>query len=242
MKILNSRLSHIFSAKEILSKHNYAGLPGDDTQGPIHIINNIMEDTRANKRELWLMFQDMSKAFDSVNSDCLVLALRRIKAPEWFIHLMKNLLNNRENIVLTMHGNTDPYKVEDGLDQGDIISPLMWRIFYDPLISHIAKSGLGYTMNECWTNDLCLKTQVNINLEVAVAAYVDDTNWFAPNRSNMEQILNIANEFYTMNDIAINKSKSYLIAINTNKNHRDSGLIWVKRFYSPSKKIIPFVR
>ena len=186
MKLMNNKLSHIFSAKEILSKHNYAGLPGDDTQGPIHIINNIMEDARANKRELWLMFQDMSKAFDSVNSDCLVLALRRIKTPEWFIHLMKNLLNNRENIVLTIHGNTDSYKVEDGLDQGDIISPLMWRIFYDPLISRIAKSGLGYTMNECWTNDLCLKTQANINLEVAVAAYVDDTNWFAPDRSSME--------------------------------------------------------
>jgi len=76
MKIMNSRLSHIFSTKEILSKHNYAFLPGDDTQGPIHIINNIMEDARANKRELWLMFQDMSKAFDSVNSDYLVLTLR----------------------------------------------------------------------------------------------------------------------------------------------------------------------
>jgi len=152
---------------------------------------------------------------------------------------MKNLLNNRENIVLTVHGNTNPYKVEDGLDQGDIISPLMWRIFYDPLISRISKSGLGYTMNERWTNDLCLKTQANINLEVAVAAYVDDTNWFAPDRSSMEQILNIADEFYTMNDIAINKSKSYLIAINTNKNYRDLGVNMGEEVLLPVEKDYP---
>ncbi|RHZ74336.1 hypothetical protein Glove_226g47 [Diversispora epigaea] len=173
-----------------------AGLPRDDTQGPIHLINNIMEDARANKKEL-------------------------------------------ENIVLTVHGNTDPYKVEDGLDQGDIISSLMWRIFYDPLISRIAKSGLGYIMNECWTNDLYLKTQANINLEVAVAAYVDDTNWFAPDRSSMEQILNIADEFYTMNDIAINKTKSYLIAINTNKNHRELGVTMGEEVLLPVEKDYP---
>ncbi|RHZ78768.1 hypothetical protein Glove_156g37 [Diversispora epigaea] len=88
---LNNLPSTIFTANKVLASHNYVGLPGDDTQSPIHIINNIMEDARANERELWVMFQDMSKAFDSVNTDSLQAALKRIKIPEQFIKLMGNV-------------------------------------------------------------------------------------------------------------------------------------------------------
>src|SRR5688572_6501542 len=98
----------------------------------------------------------MSKAFDSVNSNCLLQALYRIKIPVSFINIFEKLTHNRENIVLTTHGNTEPYKVEDRIDQGDIISPLLWRIFYDPLISKIAESKFDYKMKENWTSNLRL--------------------------------------------------------------------------------------
>ena len=45
---------------------------------------------------------------------------------------------------------------------------------------------------------------------------MDDTTWIVPNKSNLEQILNIADEFYTMTNTAINKDKSELI---TNAKH-----------------------
>jgi hypothetical protein len=224
MKIINNRLSVIFSNHKILTPHNYAGLPGDDTQSPIHVINNIMEDARAKGNELWLMFQDMSKAFDSVNSDSLSEALRRIKIPTAFITLIKNLLQNRENMVITTHGNTTAYKVEDGIDQGDILSPILWRIFYDPLMNRIANSNLGYKMTQEWISDLKTGKEDRLQTKIAVAAYVDDTNWFAPSKDKMEKMLDIANEFFVMNDIAINKNKSYLIVINSSNEEREMGV------------------
>jgi len=60
---------------------------------------------------------------------------------------------------------------------------------------------------------------------MSVVAYVDDTNWIATSRSQMNNILKIANEFYTMNDIMINKSKSYLIAINACEEERTQGVL-----------------
>src|SRR5437899_11046308 len=42
-----------------------------------------------------------------------------------------------------------------------------------------------------------------------------------------------------MNDIAINKTKSYLIAINTNKNHRDSGVNMGEEVLLPVEKDYP---
>ena len=57
---------------KILQGGNHAGLPGGSTLEPLGIINTIIEDARAsNKKELWIMFQDMSKAYDRVNPSCL---------------------------------------------------------------------------------------------------------------------------------------------------------------------------
>ncbi len=43
------------------------------------------------------------------------------------------------------------FTAEDGIDQGDTISPLLWRIFYDPLLSALQKnSSRGYKMKVNW--------------------------------------------------------------------------------------------
>ncbi|RHZ60928.1 hypothetical protein Glove_350g64 [Diversispora epigaea] len=118
----------------------------------------------------------MSKTFDSISAESLVLAL-----------------------LLTSYGNTLAYNVEDGIDQGDIISSLFWQIFYNPL--------------------------KKLTVQVSVAAYIDDTNWITPNKQNMEEILTIVNEFYQMNNITINKSKLYLIAINANPQTKSEGIL-----------------
>ncbi|RHZ79396.1 hypothetical protein Glove_147g63 [Diversispora epigaea] len=137
----------------------------------------------------------MSKAFDSVSAESLILALRRIRIPERFVNLIEKLLCNRENQVLTSH------------------------------VHRIAESKLGYTMKEKWISNLHSQSKKRLSVQASVAAYVDDTNWIVPNKQNMEEILTIANEFYQMNDIIINKSKSYLIAINVNSQTKLEGLL-----------------
>ena len=68
MKILTNRLSTILANnRTVLEENNFAALPRNSTLEPIHILNNIMEDTRENNKELWIFLQDMSKAYDLVN-------------------------------------------------------------------------------------------------------------------------------------------------------------------------------
>ena len=68
MKILTNRLSKILSYnKHVLKDNNFVALPGKSTIEPIYILNNIMKDARENNKELWILLQDMSKAYDCVN-------------------------------------------------------------------------------------------------------------------------------------------------------------------------------
>ena len=79
----------------------------------------------------------MKKAFDSVGLKMFSLALQRIKIPQITINFIINLFKNREIEVLTSLGTTERFIAGDGINQGEVISPLVWRIFYDPLLAEI---------------------------------------------------------------------------------------------------------
>ena len=67
VKLLNRCLTSILAKHNILKGYNFAGLSGKSTMKPICIMNNILKDVKANNKELWILFQDMSKAYDRVN-------------------------------------------------------------------------------------------------------------------------------------------------------------------------------
>ena len=47
--------------------------------------------------------------------------------------------------MYTEYSLTKEFEAEDGLDQGEVVSPLMWYIFYDPLLYLIyKKEDLSY--------------------------------------------------------------------------------------------------
>ena len=67
----------------------------------------------------------MSKAYDSVNLDLLKLALERIQIPFQLCNIIINLLTNRTNRVITNLGLTESYDINNGIDQGETITPLL---------------------------------------------------------------------------------------------------------------------
>ena len=144
--MLTNRLNLIFTKYQILSPYNYIALSGNSTSISIHILNNIIEEAACNSKELWLLSQDMSKAYDSVNLELFKRSLHRINMPTQLIDILSNLLINRKNRVITNFGLTDSYSIKNGIDQEETITPLFWQIYYDALINQIATKHIGYTL------------------------------------------------------------------------------------------------
>src|SRR5260363_327953 len=98
-KVIMQRLDHVFKKREILKGLNFAGLSGESTEDPIHILNCITEEAREKQKEAWVLFQDMQKAFDSVSMSSLELALKRIKMPENLCKYILNLYQKNYNRI-----------------------------------------------------------------------------------------------------------------------------------------------
>ena len=124
-KILTNRLNNIFTQHPILSPYNYVALSNNSTSKPIHILKNLIEDAICNHREIWLLSQDMSKAYDSVNLTLLQHSLSRLSLPSSVINIISDILTDRSNQVITNLGLIPSYEVHNGIDQGETITPLL---------------------------------------------------------------------------------------------------------------------
>ena len=92
---------------------------------PIHLLNNICEEAREEGKELWILFQDTAKAYDTINLNMLERALKRVKIPHKFLNLILEPFKNRKFNVITSMGLTQQNIAGDGIDQGETISPLL---------------------------------------------------------------------------------------------------------------------
>ena len=115
-KILTDRLGEICKRKNILREPNFTGLLGKSTMEPIHLLNNICKEARETGKELWILFQDTAKAYDSISLEMLEKALTRIKIPKKFINLMLDPFKNRNFKVITNLELTKTITVGDGID------------------------------------------------------------------------------------------------------------------------------
>jgi hypothetical protein len=244
-KLLTNRLSIILTSNKILRGLNFCGLKGEDIAVPLRIMNDIIKDARENGRELWVVTQDMMKAYDSVSLESLQLALRRLDAPKMFIKWIIDLFKNRQMNVLTAFGPSPTLIGGDGIDQGDAISLILWRIFYDPLliaIQQACNNQQGYEMVVNWPTDILERSSwQQFRLRIPVITYMDDTSYLDSLGEKIQTSINIATQFYNFHDVDINGQKSELIVINP-KLPRDELYITIGRNNSRVQAISKEIR
>ena len=140
------------------------------------------------------------------------LALRRINIPDQIITILKHIHTNRKDQIITSQGLTDPYDVEDGLDQGETYSPLLWRIFYDPILLHIHNTNKehAYILQK---EDMADVVEDRDSVAITHLAFVDDTAWISNTKEGLHKIFTTAAKIYKEVDIQINFNKCEIIRV-----------------------------
>ncbi|GBC19727.2 reverse transcriptase family protein [Rhizophagus irregularis DAOM 181602=DAOM 197198] len=215
--ILNSMPNNKASAdNQVLQGGNFAGLPGGSTDIPIKMLDAILHQRRFDKtddQDLWIVSQNISKAFDSIDLNMLRLALIRLHIPSLLIKFIINHFTRRNNKIITHYGDTSGYRVRIGIDQDEIISPLLWVIYLDPLLT---------TLNREACDPFILKSSALLyyspieyeqhNLPVSHITFMDDSTLIASSKRGIEDRLSITAEFYTLNNTQANSAKYILLS------------------------------
>jgi hypothetical protein len=67
--------------------------PGKGTTDAIFVIRQVQEKFLEKKKDLWIAFVDLEKAFDRVPREVLWWSLRRLGVEEWMVTIIKALYN-----------------------------------------------------------------------------------------------------------------------------------------------------
>ena len=135
------------------------------------VFNYIQEKGKA-----FAAFIDLSKAFDKVNHFTLGQQLLDRKIPPDIVLLLMHYLRNQTARVFWNNYKGHYVYVEKGVRQGGILSPFLFKLYIDNLISVISNEDIG-----------CKLGIIRIN----ILAYADDIVFLADNSDNLSYLYSI---------------------------------------------------
>src|SRR6266540_6893110 len=124
-----------------------------------------------------------------------------LKIPTSFINLVLNFFTKHTNAIITSDSITMPYQMKVGIDQGEVISPLLWTIYYDPLFCRINNFQQKYVTSLCRLTFIDPLQYEQLKVKCNLLDYLDDTTWIVSSKEELEEMLRIADSFYTFMNI-----------------------------------------
>src|SRR6185436_8260677 len=139
---------------------------------------------------------------------------KRIEMPSTGINLITELHSYRFARVITAHGLTSQIPINSGIEQGETYSPLLWKIYYDPILYFIQEKYKNHLLKiSCQSPIDIITNTTSSSITIPPLAFIDDTTWHCESANIMQNIINDTSELYRFNNIEINTTKSDLLYI-----------------------------
>jgi hypothetical protein len=157
------------------------------------VLKECISYYNSNHSTVYCTMLDATKAFDRVEYCKLFRKLVARKMPPIVIRLLLNMYINHTTRVAWNGIFSDRFVAKNGVKQGGILSPVLFCIYFDDLISELTKANIG-----CFIG----------NLFVGILAYADDVVLLAPTPHAMRKMLAVCDAYANEFNVCFNASKS----------------------------------
>ncbi|XP_065448199.1 cGMP-inhibited 3',5'-cyclic phosphodiesterase 3B isoform X1 [Chrysemys picta bellii] len=188
-KILAKRL--VETVKICSRQKGFISAPGCEEN--IAILDNLIKGAKRNGNEIAIVFVDLAKAFDSVGHGHIIAGLRRFGIDEHFIDIIRDLYDNCTTRVWVGDEATESILIRRGVKQGDPLSPILFNIAMDPLLTRLEVEGSGFYVK---------------GNSVTSLAFADDVAILSSSYKGMIKNLGILEEFCKNTNLSVNVKKT----------------------------------
>ena len=175
-----------------------------------HLIihNLIMKYCHKYNKKIYSCFIDLSKAFDKIPRDILLFKLRDVGITGKIYNIIRNIYSGDE-ACLKIDGKVNKsFRINQGVRQGCVLSPLLFNIFMAGLAKNLSASDSGLKLDSKKINSLF---------------WADDIVLLSENQSDLEKMLKMVSEYCNTNKLTINCKKTKCLIFNkTGRLSRES--------------------
>ena len=176
----------------------------------------------ARQGQVYCCMIDATKAFDRIRYDKLFTILIQRGMPMCIIRLLIDMYK-RQRVRTTWDGDmSNQFNTTNGVRQGGVLSPLLFSVYIDVLLTRLEESGYGCYIGHEYFGAL---------------GSADDISLLAPTVYALQKMLHICEEFGSEYDVIYNATKTLCIYFSGRKSYRDdppdvllngNKLSWVK--------------
>ena len=117
----------------VLHTNQKGFIPGRNGLDHIRAITERYYTALDSKQQYFILFLDTRKAFDSIHHTFIHATLRKLHIPRWICNVIKGFLTQPK--ALPVFARTHAIDIHKGVKQGCPLSPLLFAICYDVLLS-----------------------------------------------------------------------------------------------------------
>ena len=154
---------------------------------------------------IYAAFLDTRKAFDTVWHEGLFLKMHRLGINGSLWQIIVNMYEGLESAVLVNNVHSNWFPIGQGVKQGGVLSTLLYLIYINDLIEHLATSGLGAKI---------------MSIECGCPTLADDLTCLATSPKDLNGMLELVNSFSKKWRYTINSSKSRVIVFSRSRKRR----------------------
>ena len=162
----------------------------------------VISHYNSNKTKVFTVLLDASKAFDRVN---YIKLFEKLLKREMCPLVMRLLLQTYLDQKLCVKWNdtlSETFGVTNGVRQGGILSPLLFGIYIDELLSVLQNSGFGCRIGHLYAGAL---------------GFADDLILICPSEPGIQKMLKICESYAAEHDLIFNGAKSKLLIFSPQK-------------------------
>ena len=145
---------------------------------------------------VYMCLYDLQKAFDSVEYPVLLEKLYDVGVKGKMWRLLESWYKGGSCQVKVDGRVSDRFMVERGVKQGSVLSPTLFLLIMDPLLSQLQASGLGLSVNQYY---------------VGGYLHADDIRTLATSEESLKQQVALVNVFADRNFLRLNISKCEIV-------------------------------
>ena len=198
---LNSPVSKLFELvilcrhREVLASSDmqFGYKKGMSTTSCSAVVDEVIQHYINGQNDVHVMLLDASKAFDCVH---YVTLFNQLIDKGLCPLVCRVLLRMHLTQIVQVRWNaalSDPFGVSNGVRQGGILSPLLFSVYTDSMLSSLRESGAGCYLGHVFAGAL---------------AYADDVILLAPSKAALERMLSVADQSAKSLSLKFNSSKS----------------------------------